>query len=624
MRFSLTSPSGGPSPPPPPSMRDLPELGRPGSTRRSEPRGGKALAAVATVAGLLGLAVWQVGLGKVLKAGNVFAPAGIEVITYAVKPANLPVVVSERGSLESSKNEDAYCQVEGQTTIIMIVPEGTKVAKGQLVCELDSSALKDSLTNQVITTKGADAAYQNARLTREVAEIAVKEYEEGVYKQNRETCMIDIKLAESTLKSAEDRLDWSDRMLTKGYVSVGQNLSDRLNLQKAKFSLEQAQTKMTVLEKFTRDKTIKELQADVEKAKSDEKAKEQTWDLEKTKEAKLDRQIKNCKIIAPNDGLVVYANDPNRFGGSAQPQIEEGATVRERQKIFSLPDISKMRVNTKVHESMVDRIKPGLRARIKVDAFAEETLPGVVEDVAPLPDPSSFFSSDVKVYTTHVVIEKGLPGLRPGMTSQVEILVVDLPDVLSVPVMAVLQYKNKDHVAVKTADGFEWRDVVLGLSNDRLVEVKSGLKSGDRVALSPIVLMSEDEKNKAFGSSQDPTTKDWAAAKKVGVIPGAPAAGADGKPAAKPKGLVLPPALKAKVDAIPKEERAKLRTATPEEREAFYKKSGLTEDEVKQYIQFQMQRMMQRKAAGEGGGFGGPGGEGGGGGFGGGQGGPRQ
>ncbi len=65
-----------------------------------------------------------------------------------VRPANLPVIVTERGSLESSKNEDVYCKVEGQTTIITIVPEGTRVTKGQLVCELDSSALKDQLTNQ--------------------------------------------------------------------------------------------------------------------------------------------------------------------------------------------------------------------------------------------------------------------------------------------------------------------------------------------------------------------------------------------------------------------------------------------------------------------------------------------
>ena len=44
-------------------------------------------------------------------------------------------------------------------------------------------------------------------------------------------------------------------------------------------------------------------------------------------------------------------------------------------------------------------------------------------DVAPLPDPSNFFSSDIKVYTTKVRIDQPLPGLRPGMTAQVEILV---------------------------------------------------------------------------------------------------------------------------------------------------------------------------------------------------------
>ena len=133
---------------------------------------------------------------------------------------------------------------------------------------------------------------------------------------------------------------------------------------------------------------------------------------------------------------MVYANDPNRFGGNNAPQVEEGATVRERQKIFSLPDITHMRVNTKVHESMIDMITPGLRARIRVDAFAEPPMTGTVESVSPMADQTSFFNSDVKVYTTLVPIDKGVPGLRPGMTAEVEILITELDDVLSVPVQA--------------------------------------------------------------------------------------------------------------------------------------------------------------------------------------------
>ena len=61
---------------------------------------------------------------------------------------------------------------------------------------------------------------------------------------------------------------------------------------------------------YTKGKTIKELRSEVEKAHSDELAKKQTYQLEKTKEAKLEKQIVNCKLFAPGDGIVVYANDP--------------------------------------------------------------------------------------------------------------------------------------------------------------------------------------------------------------------------------------------------------------------------------------------------------------------------
>jgi HlyD family secretion protein len=542
---------------------------------RKSSGGVKALAIVAVLAlGGAAVLVGVPGLGQTL--AGFFKPAKIDVISYEVRAANLPVTVVERGSLESSKNEDVFCQVEGQTTIISILSEGKRVKKGELVCELDSAALKDALTNQEIATKGAEAAYQNAKLTREVAEIAVIEYVEGIFKQDMNTALGEIALAESERDRAVDRLAWSNRMLQKGYVSLAQNVADKVALQQKNFAFEQAQMKKKVLEDYSKEKTIKELKSEVEKARSDELAKEATWDLEKSKEAKLRRQIVNCKLFAPNDGLVVYANDPNRFGGTNAPQIEEGAAVRERQKIFSLPDINHMRVNTKVHESMIDRLASGLRARVRVDAFADQVLTGSVESVAPLPDPSSMFSSDIKVYTTLISIDKGLTGLRPGMTAQVEILVTELPDVLSVPVQAILEYKNKDHVALMAADGsYKWRDIELGISNDKLVEVKTGLKSGDKVALNPVSLMTENEKREAFGSSKGQSKKDWGGpvAGKVGIAPTPPgksdgeggAAGAD-KAKAKGKGKAkgkrgggfagMDPAL-----------REKLKNATPEERQ---------------------------------------------------------
>ena len=600
-------------------MRDLPAF-QSMPPRRKGRHGGKIVAAGVALALVAGgvVALGVPGVGKQFKPlTSMFAATSIEVINFPVKAANLPVTVSERGALESSSNDDAYCQVEGQTTIITIVPEGTRVTKGQLVCELDSATLKDQLTTQMITTRGAEAAYLNAKLTRQVAEIAVVEYLEGIYKQDKETILGEIALAKADMKRAEDRLQWSEKMLEKSYVSLGQVISDRLSLQRAIFAVEQAQTKLNVLEKYTKDKTKKELEAEVEKAKSDELAKESTWSLEKSKEDKLNRQIKNCKIVAPNDGLVVYANDPGKSFGANQPQIEEGATVRERQKIFSLPDITKMQVNVKVHESMIDRITPGLRARIKVDAFADQNLTGTVVDVAPLPDAGNFFTSDVKVYTTHVMIDKGLSGLRPGMTAQVEILVTELENILSVPVPAVLAYENKDHLALRRADGgYELRDVKLGLSNDKFVEVKEGIKAGDVVALNPIALMTEEAKRDAFGSaSKDASKRDWGDMKsKVGALPtaakGEPGKADAAKGAAKAKGKGARGGMGGAMGELMKnvspEDRAKMKGASPEEREAILRKAGATDDQIKQMNE--MRQRFQQGGGGPGGGRGGRGG----------------
>jgi HlyD family secretion protein len=559
----------------------------------------------------------------------------------------LPITVVEKGSLESSKNEDAYCLVEGQTTIIMIKPEGTPVKKGEIVCLLDSAALKDQLTNQQITTKSASASYDNAKLTREVAEIAVVEYVEGIFKQDYATVEGEIKLNESDLSRSEDRLDWARRMYDKGYVSMATKVSEELTLKKARFALEQSQSKKDVLVKYTKNKTIKELESEVEKARSDELAKKATFALEDSKEKKLERQIAACEIKAPADGLVVYANDPNRAFGSNQPQIEEGATVRERQKIFSLPDITRMQVNTKVHESQIDKLAGRMKARIRVDAFANEVLNGTVLDVAPLPDSTNFFSSDIKVYTTKVRIDDPLPGLKPGMTAQVEILVDRKEDVVNIPVLAVLQYHGKDHVTKKVEDRFVESEVELGVSNEKYVEVLKGLKEGDVVAMSPISLMTDEEKRNAFGSAAKGGKRDWGedggaaadgkgvaeggapgAEKKVAGGPGVIGKGVDpAKAKAKGKGAGAKgkgaggPAFFAKLKSLTQEERTQLRSpdTTEEEKSQLYKKAGLTDAELEQMAEM-------RKNMGGGGGGGWPGGGGGrrGGGGGEGAGGPQQ
>jgi HlyD family secretion protein len=580
------------------------------------------------------------GIGKTVK--GFFAKSDDGIIAYKSTKTKIAVTVVERGQLESAKSQDVFSQVEGNPQIIQLTPEGTLVNKGDLVCELDSAALQDSLTTQKIATRKAEAEHKQALLTLEVAKISVQEYEKGTYPSDIQTADGELALANSDLARAKDRKDWADRMLKQQLLSESQHLADVFALQKAEFTLKQATTKRMVLEKYTRDKELTELNANVEKAKSDTLAKEQTYALEKSKEDKLVTQIVKCKLVAPTDGLVVYANDQNNFrGGQQGPMIELGSTVRERQKIFSIPDITHMRVNVKVHESMIDNVKRDLPGKIKVESFADKELHGKVTNVNTMPDATNMFSSGINVYTTHVSIEESLSGLRPGMSAEVTILVTQIDDVVAVPVQAILQFKGKDHVFVLTPNGAVKRPVMVGLTNDKLIEIKKGLEPGENVALNPGALMSEDEKREAFAVSVRPTaTQAWSGSDVVQTKDGPVAKGkGEAGDAAKSKGDPSkgdpskgdPSKGAAGKGGFGKGAGGKGAAGkggrgggmmTPEAREAFMKLSpeeqrqqlidrGMPEDRVDQILE----RMKSGGGGGGGGGFGGPGG--GGGGFGG-------
>ncbi len=448
-----------------------------------------------------------------------------EMPVYEVKPSKLKVAVEVRGSLEAARVADLYCPVEGQSTILSLVPEGRAVKKGDLVCELDSSVLHDQLTNQQIAEQRSSAAHQNAKLSREVAEIAVAEYVEGVFKQDLYTLKSEIAGAEAAIQKAEDRLERTQRARqrmsevardaakTPADIAAELDIVDRLEdaeqrLQKERKTLELTRAKLDVLEKYTREKTTKALKVEAERKRTEELGKQEAWVLEKNKVEKLRRQIEACRIFAPRDGVVIYGNSPGRRASNGRTQVEEGATVRQRQKIASVLDLGgPMQVSLKVPESKVDLVTPGLRAAVVVDAFPLSTLPAAVASVAVLPDPGAMAVWDPKVYTTKVRIEEGPPALRPGMTARVEIKISELDNVLTLPNASVARFDGKDQVAVQQPDGgFEWRAVVLGVSNDMLTEVKSGLKSGDIVALKPATLLSDAQRRQIAASPTAPAS----------------------------------------------------------------------------------------------------------------------
>jgi hypothetical protein len=162
------------------------------------------------------------------------------------------------------------------------------------------------------------------------------------------------------------------------------------------------------------------------------------------------------------------------------------------------------------------------------------------------------------------------------MTAEVEILVSEHNNALTVPVETIVQHGGKTQVAVKKSDGgFEWRDVTLGDSNLAAVEVKQGIKPGEHVALDPSQLLSEYERLQVL-ILPPPSRREVGAEKAKGE-----AGGNAARKRAAPRSS-MSPAMLEKFRNVPPEDRARLKGASQEERDAILKKAGFTDAELRQ------------------------------------------
>ncbi len=155
----------------------------------------------------------------------------------------------------------------------------------------DDPTAEARLRAQRLKTRLAKAAYEIARLNRELAEIAVEQYLEESYTPDLASLEGELKLAESDLTRADDRLGWARRMFDKKYVSKAQLITEELNFKKAQFAIEQARSRKEVFAKYTGPKAIKALQVDVDKARNEELDKKAAWKHEEAREADLEREV---------------------------------------------------------------------------------------------------------------------------------------------------------------------------------------------------------------------------------------------------------------------------------------------------------------------------------------------
>jgi len=440
------------------------------------------------------------------------------------------IAVRERGTVASQKSVTLSSKVEGTTTIISLVPEGTQVKEGDLLVELDASTLVETEKTQVIAVTQAEAALTKAQeslaiqlrqnesdvAAAELAQLLAKldrtKYLEGEYPQLEAEQEGLVQVAREDRARYADVYEYSQRLAQKGYTSQSALEADRIALAKAEVNLKAAEDKLRVLRDFTKQRTIAELEANareteraLERVKrqglatlaqfqADADAAKLTLDVEKEKLERARTQIANSKIYAPQAGEVIYAIE-DRGRGDQEDVIKEGATIRERKAIIELPDLSQMKVDARIHESLVSRVRPGLPARIRIDAVPGKVFQGKVMSISSVPVDGDWMRPDLKEYSCVVGIDY-TPGedtqLKPGLTAEVEIIVQERANVLQVPFQAIVTAGNTRYAYILENGKAERRELSTGAANDTHVEILDGIEEGEKVVLNPRTHFSDE------------------------------------------------------------------------------------------------------------------------------------
>ena len=230
-------------------------------------------------------------------------------------------------------------------------------------------------------------------------------------------------------------------------------------------------------------------QADVEQAQNEVDMRDAAVRIADVAVAAAKDRLRACSVTSPLDGTVIQR------GVEAGEVVTAGvqATV-DGKPLLTVADLSTLIVKSELNQIDVARVALGQPVKLSLDALPGKSFTATLTKIAPAAvkaetRDAEVFPVEATVAAADVASADGA-GIKSGMTADVRILVETRPAVLLVPIEAVVKEEGKSHVnrVSLVADGKKKSDkveITVGKSNDREMEVLSGLKEGDEVVVDP-------------------------------------------------------------------------------------------------------------------------------------------
>lgn len=427
----------------------------------------------ALIIGLIVLALGGTGYYVWSKKETKVAAATQPAPTLQAVKGPFRVVISSTGSVVSKQDVDIKCKASG-TVVELPFDISDRVKKDEMLLKLDT-------LDQERTVKKAKA---------------VVEADKASLAQTRQELVV----AEMNIKTSKMKSDATLAIAVATAKDAKAKLGRQAELLKAKLA---SQEDYDTAEKASAvaDADVLTAQAAVEDIKAQEASLETRRQAIKQQEAMLiqdeanlelqQQQLGYATVYSPINGVVTSLTSGKDSSGNSTTTrigslVQSGSSnVSGGTTVMTLSDLSQIFSYATVDESDIGRVvdpqtspdHQGQRVRITADAFPNVEFEGRVVRVAV----KGTSSSNVVTFEVRIeVTSKNKHLLKPQMTTNNEIIVLDKADTVTVPQNAVMTHRDESFVSVVKPDGTkERRAVTLGVNDGYQVEVLSGLDGSE-------------------------------------------------------------------------------------------------------------------------------------------------
>ena len=399
---------------------------------------------------LIGAAVLILGAGAVAWA-RVTAPRQRDIPTARAERGRVQVTVHALGDLRAGRTMQLFVPpAGGSMTIVKLTASGSGVKAGDVIVEFDPSEQEFALEQAK-----HDLALAEQEIIKAQAEAAVQLAED------------DVALLKARFEVRRAELDAGTNELV-GAIVAKQNL----------LLLEEAKQKLAQLEQ--------DAQRHRETAQASTAVLREKANKAMVAVSVAQRNIENLRITAPFDGFVTIRPNMMAFGGivfsgAVMPEYRVGDSTSAGQLVADLVDTSRVEITSKLPERDRANVAKGQDVIVSVDAAPDAQLKASVRSVSSVAS-RQMFEGGTRRFDIAFEVAGDTSRIRPGVSAALAIVGPTFDDALHIPRAAVFDVSGKSSVYLRTANGFEPREIKVIAFTDT-VAVIEGLDAQAEVAL---------------------------------------------------------------------------------------------------------------------------------------------